>query len=109
MKEIGVSSSMNVVFVIATLLLVGCASTSTPIDIPVEVVTGGDVGEVNTSINNSVQNIVSQLEVWQMSLIVGLAWLVGWLSPGPLEIIRGFFGGVSEVIKGLVGIWRGFK
>lgn len=100
---------MNRMIILGVLLLTGCASTSTPIDIPVEVVTGGNVGAVNTSIHNSVQNIISQLEVWQLSLIVGLAWLVGWLSPTPIEIIRGFFGGVTEVIKGIVGIWRGFK
>ena len=99
--------------ILASLILVGCASTgapvSTPIDVPIEVVSGGDVGEVNTSINNSVHNIVSQLEVWQMGLIVGLAWLVGWLSPGPFELIKGFFRGVTEVIKGIVGIWKGFS
>lgn len=95
--------------VLLSFLLTGCVLNGTPVEVPVDVTSGGDIGEVNTSINNSVQNIVSQLEVWQMGLIVGLAWLVGWLSPGPLEIIRGFFGGVSEVIKGVVGIWRGFK
>lgn len=91
--------------VLTALLMVGCASTSTPIDIPVEITTAGDVGEVNTSINNSVQNIVSQLEAWQMGLIVGLAWLVGWLSPGPLEIIRGFFSGIGAFITGFRGLW----
>lgn len=87
------------------LLLSGCATTMSPIDVPVEVITGGDVGEVNTSITNSVQNIVSQLEWWHLATIVGLAWFVGWLSPGPMEIITGFFSGLGAVIKGFRGLW----
>ncbi|CAH9011685.1 TMhelix containing protein [Vibrio phage 464E53-1] len=94
-----------VLLVLFSLIMVGCASTATPIDIPVEIVTGGDVGEVNTSITNSVQNIVSHLEWWHMATIVGLAWLVGWLSPGPMEIIRGFFKGMGAVITGFRGLW----
>lgn len=88
--------------------LASCASTSTPIDIPVDLNIQGDTRDVNTSISNSVHNIVSQLEAWQMGVIVGLAWLVGWLSPGPLEIIRGFFGGLTEILKGFGSIFRGF-
>jgi len=77
-----------------------------PIDVPVDIGVSGDVGEVNTSITNSVQNIVSQMEVWQMATIVSLAWLVGWLSPGPLEIIRGFFSGLTEIVTGVSRLFR---
>lgn len=97
-----------VVFLLTSL--VGCAATgAVPIDVPVDIAIEGSTGDVNTSITNSVHNIVSQLEVWQMGVIVGLAWLVGWLSPGPFEIIRGFFAGVTEVFKGIgsvVNLWR---
>ena len=88
-------------------LLMGCSSLSSPIDVPVDIAVGGDVRDVNTSITNSVHNIVSQMEVWQMGVVVGLAWLVGWLSPGPLEIIRGFFAGLSEIVKGFIFIFKG--
>ncbi|MGJ8839559.1 hypothetical protein AB9H28_24685 [Salmonella enterica subsp. enterica serovar Kentucky] len=97
--------------VLFTLFLAGCAHTgsSSPVDVPIDIGISETNGDVNTSITTSVQNIVSQLEVWQMGVIVGSAWLVGWLSPGPLEIIRGFFTGVSEVFKGFwgwVSLWR---
>lgn len=91
--------------VLVSLVMVGCASTATPIDIPVDIVTGGDVRDVNTSITTSVQNIVSHLEWWHMATVVGLAWLVGWLSPGPMEMIRGFFSGLGAVITGFRGLW----
>lgn len=91
--------------VLVSLVMVGCASTATPIDVPVDIVTGGDVRDVNTSITTSVQNIVSHLEWWHMATVVGLAWLVGWLSPGPMEMIRGFFSGLGAVITGFRGLW----
>lgn len=81
--------------------LAGCASMSgAPVDIPVDIAIAGSTGDVTTSISSSVHNIATQLEAWQMGVIVGLAWLVGWLSPGPLEIIGSFFTGLSAVAKG---------
>ena len=85
-------------------LLSGCATTMSPIDVPVDIGITGDTGDVNTSISNSVQNIVSQLEWWHMATIVGLAYLVGLLSPGPLDWIRGFFAGLKEIIVGIRSI-----
>jgi hypothetical protein len=89
------------------LLLSGCALTSgAPVDIPVDIAIAGSTGDVTTSITSSVHNIVSQLEAWQMGVIVGLAWLVGWLSPGPMDMITGFFSGMSALVKGFTTIFR---
>jgi hypothetical protein len=91
---------------LSVVVLAGCASGITPIEVPVTSTVGGDVGEINNSISNSVQNIVSQMEWWHMATVVGLAWLVGWLSPGPIEIIRSFFSGLTEIVRGITSFWR---
>lgn len=97
---------MHILLWVCIMLISGCSLTpDTPIEVPVDIGVAGNAGDVNTTISNSVQNIVSQMEVWQMGTIVGLAWLVGWLSPGPLEIIRGFFSGITEIVKGITSLF----
>lgn len=97
---------MRILVLLSALLFTGCATTMSPIDVPLDVNVGGDVGEVNTSITNSVQNIVSQMEWWHMATVVGLAYMVGWLSPGPVEIIRSFFSGIKEIVLGIRSVFR---
>jgi hypothetical protein len=93
--------------VLIVFSLAGCAALSgAPVEIPVDIAIAGSTGDVNTSITSSVHNIVSQLEAWQMGVIVGLAWLVGWLSPGPMEMIRGFFSGLSLVLTGFARVFK---
>ena len=87
-------------------VLMGCAATgAAPVDIPIDIAIEGTQGDVNTSITNSVHNIVSQLEVWQMGIIVGLAFLVGWLAPNPAVMITSFFSSLRMILKGFFGIF----
>lgn len=98
---------MRILIMIGTLLLIaGCASNATPVDIPVDIALAGDAGEVNTAISSSIQNIVNQMDWTTLATIGVLAWFVGWLSPGPLEIISGFFTGVKQVISGVRSLYK---